>query len=82
MLALVKDAVESGEYASSSEVVRDALRDWSQKREMYQQGIEDLRQIWQEAIQGKTLGLSAEVVLERLEQKYKALTRTKQGESP
>jgi antitoxin ParD1/3/4 len=29
----VRAAVRSGDYASSSEVVRDALRDWSERRE-------------------------------------------------
>jgi antitoxin ParD1/3/4 len=32
MAALVKGAVEAGDYASSSEVVREALRDWKVKR--------------------------------------------------
>jgi len=32
MAALVKGAVEGGHYASSSEVVREALRDWKLKR--------------------------------------------------
>jgi antitoxin ParD1/3/4 len=29
----VRSAVRSGDYASSSEVVRDALRDWSERRD-------------------------------------------------
>lgn len=32
MAATVKDAVEDGDYASTSEVVREALRDWKLKR--------------------------------------------------
>jgi antitoxin ParD1/3/4 len=32
MAAVVKQAVETGDYASSSEVVRAALRDWKLKR--------------------------------------------------
>lgn len=32
MAASVKRAVEQGEYASSSEVIREALRDWMTKR--------------------------------------------------
>ena len=32
MAAVVRDAVERGDYASSSEVVREALRDWKVKR--------------------------------------------------
>jgi antitoxin ParD1/3/4 len=32
MAAVIKDAVEGGDYASNSEVVREALRDWKTKR--------------------------------------------------
>ena len=32
MAAVVRGAVEGGDYASSSEVVREALRDWKMKR--------------------------------------------------
>ena len=32
MAAVVKSAVETGDYASTSEVVRAALRDWRMKR--------------------------------------------------
>jgi antitoxin ParD1/3/4 len=32
MAAVVKGAVEGGDYASSREVVREALRDWKMKR--------------------------------------------------
>jgi antitoxin ParD1/3/4 len=34
MAGLVKGAVEEGDYASSSEVIREALRDWKLKREL------------------------------------------------
>jgi len=32
MVSIVKGAVAGGDYASSSEVVREALRDWKMKR--------------------------------------------------
>jgi len=73
MVALVRQAVETGEYASSSEVVRDALRDWSQKRSLRQQGLAELRQVWREALEDKTPGLPLDEVLNRLERKYQAL---------
>jgi antitoxin ParD1/3/4 len=41
--------VESGEYASSSEVIREALRDWKQKRLLQLENIDELRR-WQEGI--------------------------------
>ena len=34
MVADLKEAVERGEYATTSEVVRDALRDWRLKRKV------------------------------------------------
>lgn len=34
MAGLVKGAVDDGDYASSSEVIREALRDWKMKREL------------------------------------------------
>lgn len=51
MAALVRQAVESGEYASSSEVIRDALRDWKRKRALQEQQIEELRRLWNDGIQ-------------------------------
>ena len=32
LVTMIRGAVDTGEYASSSEVVRDALRDWTHKR--------------------------------------------------
>ena len=43
MSALVKDAVENGDYASASEVVREALRDWKTKRALQLQELAALK---------------------------------------
>lgn len=50
MATMVREAVESGEYASTSEVIREALRDWKLKRALQQQQIEELRRLWHEGI--------------------------------
>ncbi len=73
MVSLIRQAVETGEFASSSEVVRDALRHWTKKRTLRKQGIEDLRQLWQQALADTTPGVPANDVLDRLEKKYQAL---------
>jgi len=73
MVALLRQAVDTGEYASSSEVVRDALRDWTQKRSLRQQGIDELRQVWRQAMEDKSPGVPVKEVLDRLERKYRAL---------
>jgi antitoxin ParD1/3/4 len=74
MVAEVKRAVETGEYASSSEVIRDALRDWAHKRTLQKQGVDQLRQLWQAARQDPRPGVPADDVLDRLERKYQAMT--------
>jgi antitoxin ParD1/3/4 len=43
MAAIVKGAVEDGDYASSSEVVREALRDWRLKRALRLQQLAALK---------------------------------------
>ncbi len=43
MAAIVKGAVEGGDYASSSEVVREALRDWKTKRALQLGELESLK---------------------------------------
>lgn len=50
MARLVRGAVESGEYASNSEVVREALRAWEQRRALQQQDVEELRRLWGEGL--------------------------------
>ena len=73
MVAILRQAVDTGEYASSSEVVRDALRDWTHKRRLREQGVAELRQVWQAAIRDTTPGVSADDVIARLERKYQAI---------
>jgi len=51
MAELVRHAVQAGEYATSSEVIREALRDWKAKRLLQQQEIEELRRLWKEGLQ-------------------------------
>lgn len=50
MAAIVRQAVESGEYASNSEIVREALRDWKLKRAFQQQEVEEIRRLWNEGL--------------------------------
>jgi antitoxin ParD1/3/4 len=50
LAAAVRAAVANGEYVSSSEVVREALRDWQFRRALHQKELEELRCLWQEGI--------------------------------
>ena len=47
---LVKNAVASGQYASASEVVREALREWEQKQEGRLLVDSEIERLWEEGI--------------------------------
>jgi antitoxin ParD1/3/4 len=76
MAALVRRAVDGGEYSSNSEVIRDALRDWTHKRNLREQGLSNLRKAWLEAITNDSEGLDPDAVFDRLESKYDGLAKT------
>jgi antitoxin ParD1/3/4 len=55
MAARIRAAVATGDYASTSEVVRDAMRLWSERREFRREELETLRNAWDA---GKASGLA------------------------
>ena len=57
----LKEAVEAGEYATTSEVVREALREWQWKRQQRQEDFKHLRKMWR---QGKASGAAAPLDLD------------------
>ncbi len=46
----IRKAIADGEYASTSEVVRDALRAWKRLREDRAIATEELRRLWLEGV--------------------------------
>lgn len=56
LASAVREAVEGGEYGSTSEVVREALREWKLRQPLRRQELERLRAAWQE---GASSGPSA-----------------------
>jgi antitoxin ParD1/3/4 len=52
----VRKAVTAGEYASTSEVIREALRDWQLKRATREEQINEVRRLWQEGIESGSAG--------------------------
>jgi antitoxin ParD1/3/4 len=72
MVAVVRAAVESGEYSSASEVIREALRAWKLKRKVETLELEELRQLVREGIESGA-GVDADLVFSRLRAKYAAM---------
>ena len=79
MAALVSRAVDLGEYSSNSEVIRDALRDWTHKRNLREQGLAGLRKAWLESVSDNSEGLDPDSVFERLEGKYNRLADARES---
>jgi antitoxin ParD1/3/4 len=50
MLELVKRAVRTGDYATTSEVVREALREWKVRRETRAEAVSELRRLWKDGV--------------------------------
>ncbi len=71
MAALLREAVESGEYASASEVVRDALRTWKRKRNLETLELDELRRLIRDGTESGP-GVDAALVFSRLRSKYAA----------
>ena len=69
MVADLKAAVDRGEYATTSEAIREALRDWRLKRKVEELDVEDLRRLVQEGIESGP-SVDAETVFARLRAKY------------
>jgi antitoxin ParD1/3/4 len=62
MLTLVRSAVETGDYASSSEVIREALREWKARRAARSDAVSEIRRLWDEGIKSgpsKNLNVAA-----------------------
>jgi antitoxin ParD1/3/4 len=68
MAAKMRAAVESGEYATTSEIVREALRDWEEYQERRQIELQKLRSLIKEGEESESL--DGELILAELRTKY------------
>ncbi len=79
MADTVRKAVAEGEYASASEVVRDALRLWQQRRHLHERDVEVLGRRWDE---GKDSGRAGPLDIKRILSEERAAfkgTRRRRG---
>jgi antitoxin ParD1/3/4 len=72
MVGAVREAVASGDYASTSEVVREALRDWELRRKVANMETDEMRRLVREGIESGE-GIDADLVFAQLRAKYAAM---------
>ena len=74
----LKAAVETGEYATTSEAIRDALREWQWKRELRGEELKRLREMWQAGkASGPALPIDFEQTREEARRRLKKATGQK-----
>lgn len=71
MAAKMRAAVESGEYATTSEIVREALRDWNEYQERRRLKLEQIRAMIADGEKGPFR--DGEEVMSELIEKYQKL---------
>jgi antitoxin ParD1/3/4 len=71
MVAAMRQAVETGEYASSSEVLREAMRDWQLRRAQRLQALDELGRLWDQGIASGP-AVDGEAAFERIGARLKA----------
>jgi antitoxin ParD1/3/4 len=69
LVETIKAAVNDGDYASASEVIREALRDWKVKRELRQEELAvlkaDIDQALAQVVAGQLTEFNADRIVER-----------------
>lgn len=71
MAETLRQTVAGGEYASTSEVVREALRDWTRARDVERRELEELRAAIRAGLDSGP-GIPAEDVFAELRARYAA----------
>ena len=73
----IDEAVATGEFASTSEVIRDALRTWKRAREAQGVAVEELRALWRDGVASGDDGeLDGEEIKRRGRERLAALRGT------
>lgn len=71
MAATLRQSVDGGEYASTSEAIREAVRDWTRARDTERRELDELRALIHEGINSGP-SISAEQVFAELREKIVA----------
>jgi len=66
MAAMIRSEVETGDYASTSEVIREALRDWKIKKEIQRCKLDALRRDIDEGLKDIEAGHTTDFDLDEI----------------
>lgn len=69
LAAMIDQAVADGEYGNASEVIREALRQWKERRALLGHTVEALRLLWEQGIASGDAQPFAQGFAERIKQR-------------
>lgn len=75
MNRVIKQRVAAGDFASSSELIREALRLWQRHEELHQEKLIAIREKLQASLDDARPSLAIEDVFERLRQRHETQQR-------
>ncbi len=70
MMKIIRASVEAGEYASTSEVLRDAFRIWLREREERAEHLESIKARIKKSVDDPRPSISSEEMKKRLKEEY------------
>lgn len=79
LAAMVDQAVADGEFGNASEVIREALRQWKERRELHGHTVEELRLLWSEGLQSGTPQLLDQGFADRVKARGRARREDSEG---
>lgn len=71
MVSVIKAEVQTGRYASTSEVLRDAMRMWLRQEEIHSEQIKGIRERLKRSLDDTRASVPIDEAFERLEAKFK-----------
>jgi antitoxin ParD1/3/4 len=77
MAASVKNAIDGGDYASTSEVIRDALRDWKRKRALQRKELAVLKSDIRKGLKDLKDGRVRDFDVDRIAKRGKKLLKSR-----
>ena len=66
MMRVIRASVEAGEYASTSEVLRDAVRVWQREREAHAERVDAIRARIRRSVEDSRPAISLDEVQDRM----------------
>ena len=69
LASTVREAITSGQYASASELMREALREWQQRRLERELAFAEMRRLWDEGLASGE-PIDGETAFAQLRKKY------------